>query len=389
MASIVKRAGKRGTRWQVKTKDAAGKQASETFDTLTAAKDRAAELRQLERRGGGATVARAGGWCFDEWADQCLTEWRGLSEASQCTYGQMVRLHLVPFFRSAPLHKIDRLMIERWVSAQDCAPATLGLRFSLLRRIFRHALRHQLIQTVPTVGVELPRNRTKKRNAFLTVDHVELLADAIDPELRAYVYLGAYCGLRPGELYVLRWSDLDVDHRDLDGAANPLVRVARTSTRTKDGVLREGTGTKTAASAAAVPIPVGNVLDELLLHHTRAGGDPDGLVFPAPRGRFWRSDSFVRTKWAPALTRARALARARDVRPFPARVVQHTLRHTAVALWIKAGADAKEVSERARHASVAYTLDTYGGLFPDRGRQVDRALDALIGAARLVDHLSR
>ena len=35
----------------------------------------------------------------------------------------------------------------------------------------------------------------------------------------------------------------------------------------------------------------------------------------------------------------------------------HDLRHTAVALWIAAGANPKEVSARAGHSSVSFTLD--------------------------------
>jgi integrase len=36
----------------------------------------------------------------------------------------------------------------------------------------------------------------------------------------------------------------------------------------------------------------------------------------------------------------------------------HDLCHTAAALWIAAGANPKEVSARAGHASVSFTLDT-------------------------------
>lgn len=38
----------------------------------------------------------------------------------------------------------------------------------------------------------------------------------------------------------------------------------------------------------------------------------------------------------------------------------HDLRHTFVALWVDAGVDTKEVSVRAGHSSVAFTLDRYG-----------------------------
>jgi integrase len=40
----------------------------------------------------------------------------------------------------------------------------------------------------------------------------------------------------------------------------------------------------------------------------------------------------------------------------------HDLRHTAVALWIAAGATPKEVAVRAGHTSVSFTLDRYGHL---------------------------
>src|ERR687892_2625715 len=43
----------------------------------------------------------------------------------------------------------------------------------------------------------------------------------------------------------------------------------------------------------------------------------------------------------------------------------HELRHTFVALWIAAGANPKEVSVRAGHSSVAFTLDRYGHLYQD------------------------
>jgi hypothetical protein len=41
------------------------------------------------------------------------------------------------------------------------------------------------------------------------------------------------------------------------------------------------------------------------------------------------------------------------------------LRHTFVALWVAAGPNPKEVSIRAGHSSVAFTLDRYGHLYED------------------------
>jgi integrase len=55
----------------------------------------------------------------------------------------------------------------------------------------------------------------------------------------------------------------------------------------------------------------------------------------------------------------------------------HDLRHTAVTLWIAAGANPKEVSVRAGHTSVAFTLDRYGHLFPGHDDELRDRLDAM------------
>jgi len=75
--------------------------------------------------------------------------------------------------------------------------------------------------------------------------------------------------------------------------------------------------------------------------------------------------------WAPAL----AEAGLGHVRP-------HDLRHTAVALWIAAGANPKEVAVRAGHTSVSFTLDRYGHLFPGSEDVLNDSLDALVERAR-------
>jgi integrase len=60
----------------------------------------------------------------------------------------------------------------------------------------------------------------------------------------------------------------------------------------------------------------------------------------------------------------------------------HDLRHTAVALWIAAGASPKEVAARAGHTSVSFVLDRYGHLFPESDAALrDHRLDLLFHGA--------
>jgi hypothetical protein len=58
------------------------------------------------------------------------------------------------------------------------------------------------------------------------------------------------------------------------------------------------------------------------------------------------------------------------------------LLHTAVALWIAADANPKEVAARAGHSSVSFTLDRYSHLYPEADTALRDRLDVLYGAAR-------
>ena len=60
----------------------------------------------------------------------------------------------------------------------------------------------------------------------------------------------------------------------------------------------------------------------------------------------------------------------------------HDLRHTAVALWVAAGAKPKEVASRAGHASVRLHPGPYGHLDPEADSALRDRLDALHGGTQ-------
>jgi integrase len=124
---------------------------------------------------------------------------------------------------------------------------------------------------------------------------------------------------------------------------------------------------KTRASRRTVALPRA-VVDELAAHLAPAGGlaEPEAFIFTAPQGGPLRVIAFRARVWRPA-TRAAGLDGLRI----------HDLRHTAVALWIAAGAGPKEVASRAGHTSVSFTLDRYGHLYPEADTALRDRLDAL------------
>jgi integrase len=121
---------------------------------------------------------------------------------------------------------------------------------------------------------------------------------------------------------------------------------------------------KTRAGYRRVGLP--RVVVEALAEQLACPGSADDLAFMGPQGGTLRLAGFRHRIWRPA-TRAAGLDGLRI----------HDLRHTAVALWIAAGANPKEVAARAGHTSVSSTLDRYGHMYPDADQALRDRLDAL------------
>ncbi len=168
--------------------------------------------------------------------------------------------------------------------------------------------------------------------------------------------VGAYGGLRIGELAGLRRRRIDVLRRTVE------VREIAVEVR---GAVRFGPP-KTAASLRTIALPrfVVSELENHLGRYTAA--DADALVFPGPSGGVLRPPAWRRRVWRPACEEAGL----EGLRP-------HDLRHTAVALWIAAGASPKEIAVRAGHRSVVTVLDVYGHLLPGTDEALADRLDDL------------
>lgn len=91
-------------------------------------------------------------------------------------------------------------------------------------------------------------------------------------------------------------------------------------------------------------------------------GPKEGLLFPTGAGTPVLYSNFRNRVWAPILKAAGAA----DYTP-------HHGRHFAISALIASGAQPKRVQAFAGHSSLKLTMDTYGHLFPNEGRDSDLA----------------
>jgi len=167
--------------------------------------------------------------------------------------------------------------VASWLDAMDTgtrkpSPATCTRALALVRKALGDARRAGKINANPAQGVSVQRKAPQRERLYLTAEELRAVVncDAIPLRARCCYVFAALTGLRPGELWALRWEDLTAE------GERPEVMVRRSHDRdtTKGGRVR------------AVPL-VPEVLFSLGV--LRALGDfttdPEDFVFPSPSGR--------------------------------------------------------------------------------------------------------
>lgn len=324
--------------------------------------ERYASLVEVDLARGGWVDPRLGRITVEEWFDRWWPTSTGLRASTRLRDEASFRNHVLPTFGSTPLSRLDRTRLREWVqglsdpNAADLAPATVVKAAQVFNKVVRAAVEDRLIATNPLERLPLPRIQREEMR-FLNVEDLWRLTDAIDRRYRALVLLGGYGGLRLGEMLALRWRRVDIEAGRIE-VVEGLTDLA--------GTISFGPP-KTKAAVRALNLPR-FVVDELEAGASKTL-DPTQLVFRSPEGHAIRPGLFRRRFWNPAVASAGLE---------PLRI--HDLRHTAVALWIAAGANPKQIANRAGHTSVSVVLDRYGHLFPEQDEALVAALE--LGASR-------
>jgi integrase len=363
MAHIERRIRNGKVSYRARYRDPAGHERAKVFARRADAQRFLTEIENRKLKGTWTDPAhgrvRFRDWLAEWWAT--TTNLRRTTSVRDETY---LRLYVLPRFGDLPLATIGQRDVRAWIAdltARDLAPATVVKAYHLLGKVLAGAVDAGMIAQSPCRRVPLPKIEREEMR-FLTPAEIARLADTIRPSYHTLVLVAAYGGLRIGELAGLRRERVDL----LRGT----VEVAEIMTEVA-GKLQVGPP-KTRASRRTVGLPR-TVINDLTGHLARPGA-PSGFVFTSPQGGPLRVAAFRSRIWRPA-TRAAGLDGLRI----------HDLRHTAVALWIAAGANPKEVAARAGHASVSFTLDRYGHLYPEADASLRDRLDAFFTAGQAVD----
>ncbi len=374
MASVYEKAGKWYLRW--KGPDGRWRDQVSTVRSKTEARRLAGELeRRAERqRLGLEPLPTDSSMTLGQ-----LCEWwlRGRCPSSS-VYRERSRLrrHILETPLGAlPLTAVTAARIEERQREMERAGLARsyvnGLR-RVLHTVYARARRDGLWSGPNPIDEVEKHPEPKRAYVTLRAEEVPLLLAAVPDAWRAVFAAALYTGLRKGELFGLRKSDVDLDHRTIT------VRRSYDRETTKGG------------HADAIPIAEALVpfLEEALASSTSE------LVFPGPDGRMRSPEADPQKVLRTALARAglvdhwvhtcrRCKRRGEPhserhadgelrtcprcgMKLWPTAKVRpmrfHDLRHSVATLLLRERVDAHRVQRLLRHRDVKTTTGTYGHL---------------------------
>jgi integrase len=285
-----------------------------------------------------------------------------ITDSTWTRYEGLLRLHALPFIGRLRLGRLGPFHLEQLYTGRikaGLSPTTVLQLHRVLHHALRVAVRWSVVPRNVSELVTPPRGASHEFRV-LSPDEARAFLRAVEGNrLEALYILAITTGMRQGELFGLRWTDVNL----------------------RAGSLRLVRQLKTKSSRRQVLLPR-IAVETLTAHHEqqdqerRLAGtawEDNGLVFPNQVGRPINPSNFLPRDFYPLLKRA-GLPRMRF----------HDLRHSAATLLLELGIHPKVVSEMLGHSQIGITLDLYSHVTATMQQQAVTALDGLFG-----DHLDR
>ncbi|MDV2979023.1 UNVERIFIED_CONTAM: tyrosine-type recombinase/integrase [Actinomycetes bacterium ARC8] len=239
-------------------------------------------------------------------------------------------------FGDVPLKDIRPTAIKNWLAAlkkEGLADSTIHALYRRLAHLLSDAVEDGVLLRTP-ISRKIAPPTGKQRPYVATEAQVWALYDAMPEGMKNVILLGAFAGLRVGEISALRVQDVD----PLKGFIKPAIQYPNEPLKTEE---------------SKNPIPV-----------------PRELIFELNKNPAkWGSETFVTLengrRAAPYTIEERFRAARATVEGLPENFRIHDLRHFFASFLIASGEDIKKVQSAMRHASAKTTLDVYGHLMED------------------------
>jgi integrase len=269
-----------------------------------------------------------------EWQAHVLPMYK---HSTQKNHRHILEKHLLPRFGDKVMTEITRQEVQAYVAhlvSNGYAPRTTDHIHDVLSAVLRTAVKWGHLPENPARDVDLPALTNVRPKWALTIAQASTLLGALPALPKTMVGVALLSGLRRGELFALRWRDLDEQRQCL------IVREA-----VYEG--RFGTP-KTAAGVRQIPLSEAAINLIVDWRGRVKRSEADDLMFSTWSGKPISPNNVVR-RWIVPACEALKLDR----------VTWLTLRRTYSSWAHEKGVPGKVIAQLMGHAKVDTTLNVY------------------------------
>lgn len=246
--------------------------------------------------------------------------------------------HVFPYFGSRLIDTIKPIELERWQNdlLQKYKAGTVQKFRSILYSIFDKAVDNDIIQKNPLERVTAPKVllnlQDDEDNADpFTEEELKTIIENANGYMKNFILFMYGCGMRPGEIVALQWSDIDFERKTIN--------VTKTRLRNEDG------RTKTKASTRYIDLLP--IAENALRAQYELTKEYEHIFISSHKKQFYSHD-VISVNFQRILKKTGIKARP-----------LYNIRHTFASQLISKGADIVWVSKMLGHKDVSITLKIY------------------------------
>lgn len=289
-------------------------------------------------------------------------------------YRYFIDGHIIPGIGAINLQKLQPINIQQFYTKElesgrldgkgGLSPKSVLNIHRILKKSLNYALKVQMISRNVAEFVEVPKQK-KYNAAFLNEQQVKEMLEALK-DSNAYIpaLLGVSLGLRRGEVFGLRWMDINFN--------NSTISIKQTLVNTRNGLQFQSPKSETSNRVIIAPQ---KVVEELKLYKEKQNTIKDIM------GEAYEDNDLVNCygngKAINPSTFSKTFYDELQKRKLP-HIRFHDLRHTNATIMLKHNIPAKVASERLGHSTIGITLDLYSHVLKEMQQEAANKInDAL------------
>lgn len=293
---------------------------------------------------------------LQDYYDVCRPKWE---DTTADLYKMYIDVHFNPYFKEMKLSDVKPVVLDKFYKFKltDSREIEINIKGdkkkklklkplsqnsvyklnTFLKAAFRYAMKNNLIKTNPTDYVVLSKKSKYEPTIYCEEQFLELLNDVSGTDDEIPIILGAGLGLRRGEIFGLKWKNVDL--------TNKMITIENTRVRFNGYIEKKP---KTDSSKRTIVSPA-YVIETLRLYKVRSKkcGENDLVI----------------TKWKPGSysERFKKLLNKFDL----PHMRLHDLRHYNAVIMMKRGIPDKVAAQRLGHANIQTLRNVYQHVLKD------------------------